>query len=63
MYKEINFCGIFLSPFFLRLLIAGLLFLPVHWLGDRMALQRFVWNRPVFEAALFVILLTFVTLC
>ena len=63
MYKEANFCGIFLSPFFLCLLITGLIFVPLHWLGDRFAIQKYVWNRPICEAALFVILLSAVVFC
>lgn len=59
-FKEFNFCGIFLSPFFVRLAFAGVLYLPLHWVGDRIQLQRWVWNRPVFETALFAILLTIV---
>lgn len=56
-YKEINFCGIYLPPFFLYLLLAGLIYLPLHRWWDRLNIQRRVWNRPVFEVALFVILL------
>jgi hypothetical protein len=61
LYKEINFCGIYLPPFFLALLITGLLFLALHRHWDRIGLQRRVWNRPVFEAAVFIILLAAVT--
>ena len=57
MYKEIDFCGIYLPPFFLSLLLAGLLYLPLHWYWDRIVIQRWVWNRPVFELAVFTILL------
>ena len=57
IYKEINFCGIFLAPFLLYLLVAGAIYLPLHRLWDRIKIQRWVWNRPVFEAALFIILL------
>jgi len=60
MYKELDFCGIFLPPFFLGLVIAMILYAPLHWLWDRINLQRWVWNRPVFELALFVILLALV---
>ena len=60
MYKEVNFCGIFLAPFFIRLLITAVLFVPLHRWGDRLEIQRFVWNRPVFEAAVFVIVLSLV---
>jgi len=62
MYKEFNFCGIFCAPFFLRLVMAGLLYLPLHWVSDRIQLQQRVWNRPVFEAALFIILLSLVVI-
>jgi hypothetical protein len=56
-FQEINFCGIYLPPFFLYLLIAGLIFFPLHWYWDRIVIQRWVWNRPVFELAVFTILL------
>jgi hypothetical protein len=57
MYQEIDFCGIYVPPFFLDLLITGLIYLPLHRCWDRVKLQHWVWNRPVFELALFVILL------
>ena len=61
-YHEINFCGVFLPPFFPRLLLAGLMFAGLHWLGDRIKIQRWVWNRPVFEMAAFIILLSVVVI-
>ena len=60
MYQEIDFCGIYLPPFFLGLLITGLIYLPLHRWWDRLNIQRWVWNRPVFELALFIILLALV---
>ena len=57
MYKEINFCGIYLAPFFGCLVLTALLYAPLHWFWDRISVQRFVWNRPVFEMAVFIILL------
>lgn len=60
-YHEIDFCGVYLPPFCLSLALTGLLFLLLHRWCDRKVVQRFVWNRPVFEAALFVILLALVT--
>ena len=61
LYKEIDFCGIYLPPFFLGLLVTGLIFLPLHRYWDRIGLQNRVWNRPVFETAAFIILLALVT--
>jgi hypothetical protein len=60
MHKEIDFCGIYLPPFFLGLLLTGIFYLPLHRLGDHIQIQRWFWNRPVFEAALFVLLLALV---
>ena len=59
--KEIDFCGIYLPPFFLSLVAAGVIYLVLHRFLDRLVIQRWVWNRAVFEAALFVILLAVVT--
>lgn len=56
-FKEIDFCGVYLPPFFLYLLIAGLIYFPLHWYWDRIVIQRWVWNRPIFEIAVFTILL------
>lgn len=61
LYKEIDFCGMFLPPFFPGLLIAGILCFALHRLCDRIVIQRWVWNRPVFELGLFVIVLGIVT--
>lgn len=60
-YREIDFCGIYLPPFFLCLLITGVLYFFLHRLWDRLEIQRWVWNRPVFEMALFIILLAAIT--
>jgi Protein of unknown function (DUF1656) len=61
MYKEVNFCGIYLAPFFVCLLLTGIIYMPVNWLLDRLQIQRWVWNRPVFDAALFIIILCLIT--
>lgn len=58
--KEIDFCGVYLPPFFLYLLVAGALYLPLHWYWDRVVIQRRVWNRPIFELAVFTILLALI---
>ena len=61
IFKEIDFCGIYLPPFFPRLLVAGVVFILLHRWWDRIVIQRWVWNRPVFELAMFIILLAVVT--
>lgn len=56
MLKEINFCGIYFSPVVPCLLITGLLYIPLRWLWNRISVDRHVWNRPLFEFAVFCIL-------
>lgn len=62
MFKEVNFCGIYLAPFFVRLLLTGFAYMFLRWVLDRIRIQRWVWNRAVFDAALFIILLCLATL-
>lgn len=62
MLKEINICGIFFSPFVGYLLIALILFLPLRMVFDRVALQRYVWHRPLFDMAVFMIILSVIGL-
>jgi len=61
MYKEIDFCGLYLPPFFPGLLIAGIFCFVLHRYWDRIVIQRRIWNRPVFEMAFFIIVLAAVT--
>jgi len=60
MIKEVNACGVYLSPFFLALVVTLCIYVPARWLWDRIHLQRYAWNRPVFEIAVFIILLRIV---
>lgn len=62
MIKEVNFCGIYLSPFFLSLFITLCIYFPLRLLWDRIRLQRYAWNRPVFEIGIFIILLRLVAI-
>jgi hypothetical protein len=58
IYKEINLCGIYVPPFFLCLVAAAIVYAPLHRLWDRLFIQRWVWNRPLVELALFILVLT-----
>jgi len=62
MLKEINICGVYLSPFVGYLVIALILFLPLRMLFDRWAVQRYVWHRPLFDIAVFMIILSLIGL-
>ena len=62
MIKEINIDGVFVAPFAAYLLVALLLFIPVRMLFDRIAIQRWVWHRPLFDISIFVIILSLIGL-
>jgi hypothetical protein len=53
--KEIDILGMFISPFALYLAIAVALFLVLQVVLNRLNVERWVWNRPLAELALFVI--------
>ena len=55
MLKEINIFGVFIAPFAAYLVVALLIFIPVRFLFDRYAIQRWVWHRPLFDISIFPI--------
>jgi hypothetical protein len=62
MLKEINIFGVYVSPFVGYLALALILFLPLRILFDRWAIQRYVWHRPLFDIAVFAIILSLIGL-
>jgi len=62
MLKEINLAGLFFSPFAADLFIGLLLFLPLRWVFDHWAIQRWVWHRQLFDLSIFVIIVSVIGL-
>jgi hypothetical protein len=56
--NEVDIFGIFVAPASILLLWAFLLFLPLRMWFDRIRIQRWVWHRPLFDTAVYVILLS-----
>jgi|HubBroStandDraft_6_1064221.scaffolds.fasta_scaffold1771921_2 hypothetical protein len=54
--KEIDILGLFVSPMALYLVAAVLVFLALQPLLNRLNVERWIWNRPLAELALFVII-------
>ncbi|HWZ60428.1 MAG TPA: DUF1656 domain-containing protein [Gemmatimonadaceae bacterium] len=54
--KEIDILGVFVSPMAIYLVIAVVVFLAMQPLINRLDVERWIWNRPLAELALFVIL-------
>jgi hypothetical protein len=62
MLKEINLDGIFIAPFAGYLFGAVLIFIPLRNLFDRYGVQREVWHRPLFDASVFIIIVSLIGL-
>jgi len=60
MIKEINFAGVLLPPLMGYALAAGVIWLVLRFALTRADLYRFVWHPPLFNTALYVILLSIV---
>lgn len=60
MIKEINFAGVLLPPLMGYALAAALLWLAARFALSRTGLYRFIWHPPLFNTALYVILLSIV---
>jgi hypothetical protein len=54
--KEIDILGVLVSPMAVYLMIAVVLFLATQPLLNRLPIERWTWNRPLAELAVFVIL-------
>jgi hypothetical protein len=58
MIKEVDIFGIYVAPFAAYLVVAFLLFVPLRMWLDRIEIQKWVWHRPLFDTAIFVIILS-----
>lgn len=57
MTGEFDLYGVFVPSLAAWMLLAFLLFLPLRRLLARAGLYRLVWHRPLFDLALYVVLL------
>jgi len=57
MIKEIDLDGVFLPPLLGYLLGTALVWYLFRYLLGRLGVYRFVWHPPLFNTALYVILL------
>ena len=52
--REIDLLGVFVSPAFICLAVALVISLIVRRLLDKTGINRFVWNRALFDLSLLV---------
>ena len=58
MIKEIALHGVYLPPLLGYLAVTSVGWLALRWLLGKLGVYRFVWHPPLFNTALFVILLS-----
>jgi hypothetical protein len=58
MIKEINILGVYLPPLIGYLAGAALAWYALRYVLGRFGLYRYVWHPPLFNGALYVILLS-----
>ena len=57
MIGEVDIVGIFISPLLLCLITAFIMRLLLSRIFDIVGVYGFVWNRPLFDLSIFLILL------
>jgi hypothetical protein len=61
MIGEFDIYGVYFPLFIVAVVIAFIFHLAVRRLFDSLGVYRFVWHRPLFDMAIYVILLGVVT--
>jgi len=62
MMREVDIGGVYIAPFARDLFVALAAFMPIHFVLNRIGVERFVWHRSLFDLSLFVCLLGLVVL-
>ena len=55
-FHTVEFFGFYLPPLVVWAAASLLPFFALRWLLDRFGLYRFIWHRPLFNLALYVLL-------
>ena len=54
MWRETNLAGVLISPLVVYIVAALVIWLPVRFVFERFRLDRWTYNTPLAEAALYV---------
>ncbi|AWN36364.1 DUF1656 domain-containing protein [Methylobacterium radiodurans] len=57
MKGELDLYGVFVPSLAAWMLLAFVIVLPLRWILARAGFYRLVWHRPLFDLALYVLLL------
>jgi hypothetical protein len=55
--RPLDFFGFYLPPLVLWFVVALVPFILLRWGLDRIGAYTFIWHRPLFDAALYVVIL------
>jgi protein AaeX len=58
MIKEINFAGVLFPPLLGYMAVAALLWYALKYILNHYGFYRYVWHPPLFNTALYVVLLS-----
>lgn len=62
MLKEVDLFGIYVAPIAAYMAVATIIFIPVRIYFDRIEIQRWVWHRSLFDASVYIIILSLLVL-
>ncbi len=57
MWRETDIAGVYIAPFLVYVFVAAAVWLPLSSLLERLRFDRWLWNPPLMEAALYVCIL------
>jgi protein AaeX len=61
-FTEINLFGVYVAPMSLLMVAAWLLTVGLRWIASRFGLLRYVWHPALFVFAVYMIVLSSLTL-
>ena len=62
MLKEIDIFGVYVAPFAAYFFWTYVVFVPLRIWFDRIQIQQWIWHRPLFDTATFIIILSVIGL-
>ena len=58
--EDVNIFGVYVTPLVPMTMLAAAITLPLLRLGDYLGVTRYVWHSPLFNTAIYVIVLALV---
>ena len=62
MITDLNIFGVYVTPFVPMAIASALITLPLLRVADRFSLTRHVWHPPLFNSAVYVIVLSLIVI-